>query len=120
MLLLLACSQDPTPPPATPSEGPLVLAIHGMGDSPDGFERVWIPQDDYQELTPPGIHPYGNGYRWFNRRSEGLRDADIAAAAEHLAALIPDKAIVYGFSQGGALTMTLVGNTVGRKTMKKE
>lgn len=110
MLLLLACSQAPTPTPSRTTEGPLVLAIHGMGDSPAGFDQVWVPQDDYRELTPPGIYPYGNGYRWFNRRSEGLEDADIAAAAEHLAGLIPDKAIVYGFSQGGALTMALVTN----------
>lgn len=107
MLLLLACSSPPSP------SGPqTVLAIHGMGDSPDGFANVWVAQEGYSELTPAGLHPYGDGFRWFPSRREGLGDTDIAAAAAHLASLIPegDKAIVYGFSQGGALTMALTVN----------
>ncbi len=103
------------------AELPLVLGIHGLGDSPRGFRGL------YRDLSLPArvVLPraptsYGRGFAWFPARyldEDEQRLADgIAAAADRVAALIerlvadrPGRAapIVSGFSQGGMICFAL-------------
>ncbi len=110
MLLLLACTTEPPAATKPATAEVLVVGIHGMGDSPERFDGLWEPPSGFRELHPRGTQAYGAGWRWFPARREGPGDEEIAQAAEHIAGLIEaegQKAVVYGFSQGGALTMAL-------------
>lgn len=105
--------------PETPL--PMIVAIHGLGDSPqkfrallDGFDRP------ARVILPRGIDAYEEGWSWFPLRA---RDPDVAAlaqgidrAADLLAPAIEQlckqrptvgKPIVTGFSQGGMLSFAL-------------
>lgn len=101
---------------------PMIVALHGMGDRPEG---AWATM--YSQLTlrarvilPRAPTPYGNGASWFTFRS-GQRDdttmaPQIARAADRIDALVmrlvgsrptQGKALVVGFSQGGVLAYAL-------------
>lgn len=130
-------SEAPAPPPAPapltweeqvlggdPEDPrlPLIVAIHGLGDSPEGFARAFeglrLPA---RLILPRAPIPWGNGgHGWFRTRTrEGRTEQmaqDIAGAAEQVSALIsrlsaryPDAGppIVTGFSQGGMITLAL-------------
>ncbi|WP_437603982.1 dienelactone hydrolase family protein [Sorangium sp. So ce590] len=99
---------------------PLVVAIHGLGDRPESFAGVLAGADVKARLiVPRGLTPYGDGYSWFPLQQalasedvgQGILRAAAALAAtiERIAAERPTrgKAIVTGFSQGGALTFAL-------------
>jgi phospholipase/carboxylesterase len=98
---------------------PLVVAIHGLGDAPDRFCRLF---DDFRARAhvacPRAFAKHGqSGWSWFPPGKKGAEQAaDIAAAADRLAAAVAThaaskpttgKPIVVGFSQGGALSFAL-------------
>lgn len=99
---------------------PLVIAIHGLGDRPESFAGLLSGADfKVRLIVPRGLAPYGGGYSWFPLQQALASDdvgqgilraaAALAATIERVAAERPTrgKAIVTGFSQGGALTFAL-------------
>jgi len=101
------------------AELPLVIALHGRGDTAEGFAQLFrtLPvRARVAVLRPP--HPFGPGQAWFlgarahveNRpaiTAELLTLADrVVATAEAIRAKRPTrgKPVVMGFSQGGMLT----------------
>jgi len=98
----------------------MIVAIHGLGDRPESFSAVLRGFDrPARVIVPRGLEPFSDGYSWFPRRGSLASDdvgQGILRAADALAALIRrlsaerptrGKAIVTGFSQGGALTLAL-------------
>ncbi|WP_437321821.1 alpha/beta hydrolase [Sorangium sp. So ce385] len=99
---------------------PLIVAIHGLGDRPESFAGLLSGADVKARLVVPrGLAPYGDGYSWFPLQQALASDAvgqgilraaaALAATIERISAERPTrgKAIVTGFSQGGALTFAL-------------
>ncbi len=101
---------------------PLVIAVHGLGDRPERFVRLF---DDYpaplRVVAPAGPTPYHRGYSWFPVQIP-VPDADLAmeagirASADKLAALARRLAkarptrgrpVLTGFSQGGVMSFAL-------------
>jgi phospholipase/carboxylesterase len=145
LLLLLACDTTPpvsTAPPAPPATNtapapaapevrfitritggardsdtlPLVVAIHGLGATPESLAGLYEGLSAKARLVLPyGLDPYSSGYSWFapTRASfePGTRHAADALAAmiERLSKRFPTrgKAVVTGFSQGGILSWAL-------------
>jgi phospholipase/carboxylesterase len=97
---------------------PLVVGIHGLGGSPERFERILSSLSVRARLILPyGLEPHGEGFAWF---PEWKDDEEFAAgtrrAADRLAAMIDElvrrrptsgKPLVTGFSQGGMLSFAL-------------
>jgi len=101
---------------------PLIVALHGRGDDPEGFEHLLDGLPVHARvIVPRAFDPLGDeGYSWFPIRA---RSADVAAlargidgASDRLAAMIDEllktrptrgKALVTGFSQGGMLSFAL-------------
>lgn len=101
---------------------PLIVGVHGLGDSPRGFapllETLPFPA---RLILPAGPLPSGAGHSWFPVR---VRDRDpealargIEASLPALAALVQDvaqrrptvgKPVVTGFSQGGIMSFALI------------
>lgn len=106
------------------AELPMIIAIHGLGDSPEGFrgllERFEQPA---RVILPRGLDAHGPGWSWFPVRVSDVSDDDLqqlAVGIERAAdALVPaieqltaqrpttGKPIVTGFSQGGMLSFAL-------------
>ncbi|AUX43712.1 carboxylesterase [Sorangium cellulosum] len=99
---------------------PLVVALHGLGDRPESFAGLLSDADFKARLiVPRGLTPHHDGYSWFPLRQalggddvgQGILRAAgaLAATIERIAAARPTrgKAIVTGFSQGGALSFAL-------------
>lgn len=94
---------------------PMVIAIHGLGDSPDNFSGLLAKLDDPARIIyPRGLSPYRRGFSWFSRGAQ--RTEEIRVAADKLAAMITalsqrfptrGKPVVTGFSQGGMLSYAL-------------
>ncbi|KIG15834.1 Phospholipase/carboxylesterase family protein [Enhygromyxa salina] len=106
------------------AELPMIIAIHGLGDSPEGFRGLLQGFDQpARVIVPRGLDAHGPGWSWFpirvsNVSSEDLQElaAGIERAANTLAPMIEQlaatrpttgKPIVTGFSQGGMLSFTL-------------
>ena len=98
---------------------PLVIAIHGLGDRPESFVRLFDRIDGRMRIIVPfGTTPHGDGFSWFplarldpQKLAEGT-----GRAADGLAAMLAEverarptrgRPIVTGFSQGGMLSFTL-------------
>ncbi|MEZ4219434.1 MAG: alpha/beta fold hydrolase [Polyangiaceae bacterium] len=101
-------------------ELPLIVALHGLGDTPESFGQL------FREFPSPARvvmlrapAAYGSGFSWFPYRPDAT-DAERAAAfappakrvAETIAVLeqrypTHGKAILTGFSQGGMLSFTV-------------
>ncbi len=99
----------------------MLVAIHGLGDSPAGFAGLVrdlpVPA---RVILPRGLDAHEPGWSWFPIRA---RDPDVTAlahaidrAADRLAPMIEQLArerptlgrpVVTGFSQGGMLTFNL-------------
>ncbi len=99
---------------------PMVIAIHGLGDTPEAFARVLADLDAPARLVVPrGLEPFHGGYSWFaleggpssESTARGIRRAAAALSAciGELAATRPTagRPVVTGFSQGGALSFAL-------------
>jgi len=101
---------------------PMIIAIHGLGDTPENFAHLFDTYGGKARLIlPQGVDPTENeGWSWFPIRArsndpQGLADG-IAASADKIAVAIEalktsrptvGDPIVTGFSQGGMLTFAL-------------
>lgn len=101
---------------------PLIIALHGRGDDPEGFEHLLDGLPVHARvIVPRAFDPLGDdGFSWFPIRA---RSADVAALArgidganDRLAVMIAEllktrptrgKALVTGFSQGGMLSFAM-------------
>lgn len=101
---------------------PMIVAIHGLGDTPENFAELLFALDrPARVILPRALDPVEEGgWSWFPIRA---RDPDVEALAEGIAGaagkLAPaitelsetrptrGKPIVTGFSQGGMLTFML-------------
>jgi phospholipase/carboxylesterase len=130
-----ACSQR-TPPVAEPEyveivvgdpapgeAVPLIFGIHGLGDRPEMFARLFASEFPIPArlVFPRGPSRDGQGYSWFaipnaasvdsEGTAEGVRNAgeSIAVLIARLADEHPPAArpIVFGYSQGGMLSFYL-------------
>ena len=96
-----------------PDDAPIVVAIHGRGDSPKNFRELYRRfGGKVHLLVPKAYAPFHTGFSWFDLR-EGMTDAElgasVGAALERLhravASVVGGKRyIVTGFSQGGILS----------------
>lgn len=96
---------------------PMIVAIHGLGGSPESFAELFSDLDVRARLIlPAGPDPYVVGTSWFPlkppdemlagiRRSERLL-ADLLRSLPRSRATI-GKPVVTGFSQGGILSFAL-------------
>ena len=141
LLLLLAClpamafADQPTPTPlkspvlehlvrvtggaASTDRLPMVIAVHGLGDRPESFARLFEGYPGkVRVIVPRAPTPYGRGGTWFRLEKPpgpGMV-ADMRTSADALAQLIAvaqtryptqGKPIVTGFSQGGMLSYAM-------------
>ncbi|MCA9699795.1 MAG: prolyl oligopeptidase family serine peptidase, partial [Myxococcales bacterium] len=100
---------------------PMIIAIHGLGDSPQGFVDLFAGFDrPARVILPRALDPHEPGWSWFPIRARDpdveTLSAGIAKAADTLAPAIAalaeqrptrGKPIITGFSQGGMLSFTL-------------
>lgn len=97
-----------------------IVAIHGYGDRPENFARVFSGMTlDATIVLPRAPTPQGNGWAWFISQrgaDPSTYAAAIGAAAERLASGLKqgvpgskhnDLPIITGFSQGGMLSWTV-------------
>ncbi len=113
-----------TPPASTPDPDaklPMLVAIHGLGDSPEGFQDLVADLPvTVRLIVPRGLDPVESGFSWFPLRARSTDVAGlsrgISAAGDRLAALIVELRktrptvglpVVTGFSQGGMLSFEL-------------
>jgi len=105
---------------------PLIVALHGLGDSPENFIGLYAEMGLRVRIAAAaGLDPMGDGYSWFPSRAEaptaqwvaGIRraaDAVIPAvrdlARQHPTCGLP---VVSGFSQGGMLSYAIVARPDG-------
>jgi phospholipase/carboxylesterase len=98
------------------SASPLVVALHGRGDSPDRMARLF---DDFPATAEIALAQaplaFGSGSQWFDWRPDTTSDqlGDAVAAAETalwpaIAALAQRrKVVVVGFSQGAVMAFAI-------------
>lgn len=98
---------------------PLILVLHGLGDAPAHFIRLFEGFPCPARIVAPhSSSAYGHGYSWFRFQKEDLEGAaaDIARRADELfrfaIRLSSDhrtvgRPLVTGFSQGGALSFAI-------------
>ncbi|MBI4820908.1 MAG: dienelactone hydrolase family protein [Deltaproteobacteria bacterium] len=97
---------------------PMIVAIHGLGDRPDQFAKLF---DGYQRpariILPRAPLPWQGGFAWFPFRVRDQDESQLAAgiedAADRVSALIEalvrerptlGRPVITGFSQGGMTT----------------
>ena len=98
----------------------LIIALHGLGDRPESFARLFVGLGARARiLLPRAPDAWGEGRSWFPFRAadgDPLRSRGISGAAERVASEIPrwvserptsGKPVVTGFSQGGMLTLAI-------------
>ena len=99
---------------------PMLVAVHGLGDTPESFARVFDGYDGPMRIIVlQGITPFHGGFSWFDlsagiesdRATNGVNyaAAQIEAALEDLPKKYPTvgKPVITGFSQGGMLSFTV-------------
>jgi predicted esterase len=106
---------------------PLIVAVHGLGDRPEGFVRLLEGLDfPARVVAPRGVEAVGEGYGWFPRSNppgdfDGLA-GPVGASAERLVGLIawlrakrPTRGpvVITGFSQGGVLSFAVAARGPG-------
>src|SRR6267154_2157794 len=100
-------------PAITPSNQ-LVIVLHGLGDSANGF--LWLQDelaiDSLNYLLLTGPDRYYSGFQWYDIESNQLsgitRSRKILAevfAATKLEGYLPDQTFLLGFSQGCLMTL---------------
>jgi phospholipase/carboxylesterase len=129
--ILLACS-TPRSQPVAPAplayveqvlggraddELPMLIALHGLGDSPEAFLELFAGLDlRVRIIAPRAPDPYAVGTSWFPiddpARAPGAivdRAASIVRLADHVRKLRPTRGLplVTGFSQGGMLSFAI-------------
>lgn len=109
--------------PAPGDPVPLIFGIHGLGDRPEMFARLFATEFPIPArlVFPRGLSPEGEGFSWFAIPRAPPLDGEVAAegvrdAGERIAVLIKRlsrehspvaKPVVFGFSQGGMLSFYL-------------
>jgi predicted esterase len=106
-----------TPPLTVLPEGaagdrprPLIIALHGFGDTSANYPRLWGPvAEDFGAIVvvPDGPRPIGNGRGWGNVDEA---DAVVRAALDYAREELEvdwDRVVLTGFSQGGFMAMAL-------------
>lgn len=99
---------------------PWVVAIHGLGDTPDNFVHLLSDSAIRAHVyAPRAPYPYGDGFDWYQTRVLGDPSALTAAVQKAMSEVVRfvddrskdprnvGKAIVLGFSQGGILSFAL-------------
>lgn len=133
VVALMACQQSKAPPAkeqapavvvgeiqfvekqvgAVTEGSPLIVAIHGLGDTPENFIELFGDAPFAAAvLAPRGPIPYGDGFAWYHPPTASTHEqmeAEIKAADAALWAAIDKRAkgrkvIVTGFSQGGVMS----------------
>ncbi|MCA9631220.1 MAG: hypothetical protein KC766_26340, partial [Myxococcales bacterium] len=73
-------------------ELPLLIAVHGLGDTPQNFSRWLLSLDlKLRLVVPEAPDPYGHGYSWFpyrEHRTEHELATGIAASRDRLERLL--------------------------------
>jgi phospholipase/carboxylesterase len=104
---------------------PLIVAIHGLGDRPESFRRLFEGLEARTRvLLPRAPTRYGDGYSWFtfNRADIDATSREIRSAANRIAAWLEQietqrptvgRPIVTGFSQGGILSFVIAVHHAG-------
>lgn len=97
----------------------MIVAIHGLGDSPENWLGQW---DTFpvkaRIILPRAPEPWASGSSWFHYPPSSVDDlaSGVRASSDRVAALLVEltharptkgKPIVTGFSQGGFLTFAL-------------
>ncbi|HMY17854.1 MAG TPA: dienelactone hydrolase family protein [Polyangium sp.] len=103
----------------TTDKVPVIVGIHGLGDRPESFGRIF---DGFSAparlILPYGLSTYSDGFSWFpiSNLEPNVLAEGTTKAADELAKMLSDiestkplagKPIVTGFSQGGMLSFTL-------------
>lgn len=98
---------------------PWIVALHGLGDTPDDFIQLLQSELRAHVYAPRALYPYGDGFDWFRVRVQGDPER-LAEALRHAMAEVlrfvdartqdpknVGKPVVLGFSQGGMLSFAL-------------
>lgn len=104
-------------------ELPMVVVIHGYGDSPEGIAGLLRSfPEPARVILPRGPNPHPRqGHSWYTLGAPSTGD-EISTSAERIVALVADlttdrptvgRPIVTGFSQGGMLSFTLAAEHDG-------
>ena len=101
-------------PSAIPNSRRLMVVLHGLGDSMDGYEwlpaALQLPWLNYLLVNAPD--PYYGGYSWFDFMGDatsGIRRSrrmifDLLDNQQHQG-FPADQILLFGFSQGGTMTL---------------
>ena len=101
-LMVLAAFAAPIETVLGDGTGPTVLALHGLGDTPASFARVFDGMPGPARLRVlEGPLPWRGGRAWLSETHS------LAQAADRIAAGLTEAVAVVGFSQGGALALAL-------------
>jgi phospholipase/carboxylesterase len=135
-LLVVACRAAAPAAPATPplqyiehvtqhadanAALPLLIVMHGLGDSPEGILPLFAELSPATRIIAPRApDPWGEGSSWYPlEESSPARIAERAALVAKLIAHVRaerptrGKAVVTGFSQGGVLSFALAARHSG-------
>ena len=107
-------------PPGAAADTPVVIAIHGLGDSADGFAGfVHSLRLPFRFVVPDAPHPFKRQGRSWYRRHELRAQGDVAGSTLMLADLVQHvrsrwpqapKPFLLGFSQGGVMGYSMAAN----------
>ncbi|MBI5513379.1 MAG: alpha/beta fold hydrolase [Deltaproteobacteria bacterium] len=102
---------------APEAPAPLVVVVHGLGDTPESFVELFegLPFPA-RVVAVRGLDPFGDGWAWFPSGDADRLPAAFDRAVEALARALPALAsrrptcglpVVVGFSQGAMLSFAL-------------
>ena len=107
---------------------PLIIAVHGLGDRPDRFKKLFLSMPfAARVIVPRGPADYHDGYSWFTTEIKDgkvvrLVYGELRASARRLALLADAMAerwptvgspVITGFSQGGILAFLVAADHSG-------
>lgn len=103
---------------------PLLVAIHGLGDTPEHFVELLEDLDvKARVIAPRAPDPWGEGSSWYPIDDEKRKPRVIRARAQQVSDLITQitrlrktrgKPLVTGFSQGGVLSFAMAAYHSGQ------
>ncbi len=106
--------------PDDQTELPMVVALHGLGDTPDGFVRALAGLEGVRVVALRAPHPWSQGWSWFDGSVRSMSDEQLVAAitaeTDSVVARVAAATdayptagmpVVTGFSQGGILSWAI-------------